>query len=163
MLLILNGDNMIDTHGVYDLKVEGVIYYRGYCCNRPLGDRLKEHIYSAQYPSKKEIENRDSSLNILEKDLAERHSSIKALEIELKTVRDELSKKSDENKNENRKLLNENRLLKSQLQALKEKSEFNEKYLESLKSDLKSQAEDKERVKFQLKDSEDKLVLQKIL
>ena len=58
MLLILNGDNMIDTHGVYDLKVEGVIYYRGYCCNRPLGDRLKEHIYSAQYPSKKEIENR---------------------------------------------------------------------------------------------------------
>lgn len=91
------------------------------------------------------------------------HSSLQALELELEAAKasvEEAGRKSD---SENRKLSNENRLLKSQLQALKEKSGVNEKYIESLKKDLKTQSEDKERATSQLEDSEEKLVHQNLL
>lgn len=43
---------MINKHGTYVLKVEGDIFYCGYLCDRPLEDRLREHIYSATHPTR---------------------------------------------------------------------------------------------------------------
>ena len=89
------------------------------------------------------------------------HSSLQALESELEAAKSSVEEAGRKSDSENRKLSNENRLLKSQLQALKEKSGVNEKYIESLKKDLKTQSEDKERATSQLEDSEEKLVYPK--
>lgn len=89
------------------------------------------------------------------------HSSRQVLEAELEIAKASIEEAGRKSDSENRKISNENRLLKSQLQALKEKSGVNEKYIESLKKDLKAQSEDKERATSQLEDSEEKLVLPK--
>ena len=49
---------MTGKHGGYELEVYGVVFYRGYVFNRPVEDRLYEHIQMAKSPSKAEQEKR---------------------------------------------------------------------------------------------------------
>jgi len=42
---------MLGKHGCYVIKCDSEIFYCGYIQDRPLQDRLKEHIYSALHPT----------------------------------------------------------------------------------------------------------------
>jgi hypothetical protein len=49
---------MKNKHGGYELVAYDTVFYRGYCCDRDIDKRRKEHIAAAVSPSPAEQENR---------------------------------------------------------------------------------------------------------